>query len=193
MGGFSKYGGGGSRGGDRGGDRGGRSFGGGGFGGGSRGGERSFGARSEGPKTMFPAVCSTCGQNCEIPFKPTGIHPVFCRNCFKNQAPTAGASRPGQRTFSSPSARPAFSPRPFGSTPPNTGAITRDQFEALNAKLDKILTFVSAAKSAKYEEVEKDWIIGSKSKPALAEVEEMAPAKKSKAPAKKAAAKGKKK
>ncbi len=192
MGGFSKYGGGGSRGGDRGGDRGGRSFGGGGFGGGRPSGDRGFGARSEGPKQMFPAVCSDCGQNCEIPFKPTGIHPVYCNNCFRKHASTTGAPRPAQRSFGAAPAR-SFSPRPFGSTPPNTGAITRDQFEALNAKLDKILTFVSLAKSAKFEDTEKDWVIGSK--PKMVEVEEAdeKPFKKAKAPAKKVASKGKKK
>ena len=28
------------------------------------------------------AVCSQCGKECEIPFKPTGDRPVYCRDCF---------------------------------------------------------------------------------------------------------------
>ena len=54
---------GGSRGGDRGGDR-----------GGFRG--------SFGPKEMHKAICSECGNECEVPFKPTEGKPVYCKECF---------------------------------------------------------------------------------------------------------------
>jgi len=69
---------------------GGRSFGGGG-GGGGRGG---FGGRSgggggrgfsSGPRQMFPATCASCGQQTEVPFKPSGTRPVYCRDCFQAQ------------------------------------------------------------------------------------------------------------
>lgn len=30
----------------------------------------------------YKAVCSNCGQNCEVPFRPTGEKPVYCNNCF---------------------------------------------------------------------------------------------------------------
>jgi len=33
-------------------------------------------------KEMFKAVCSECGDNCEVPFKPTGSKPVLCSSCF---------------------------------------------------------------------------------------------------------------
>ena len=56
----------------RGGGRGGR---GGGFG---RGGGGGYG----GPRDMHKAVCSDCGQECEVPFKPTEGRPVYCRDCF---------------------------------------------------------------------------------------------------------------
>ncbi|MGC8553038.1 MAG: CxxC-x17-CxxC domain-containing protein [Phycisphaerae bacterium] len=64
------------------GGRGGRGFssrGGGGGGGGSRGGY------SSGPRQMFPATCATCGQPTEVPFKPSGNRPVYCRDCFQSQ------------------------------------------------------------------------------------------------------------
>jgi len=51
-------------------------------GGGGRGG---FGGRSGGfggPRDMTDAVCSDCGQACQVPFKPTEGRPVYCRNCF---------------------------------------------------------------------------------------------------------------
>lgn len=36
-------------------------------------------------KEMFRAVCSDCGDNCEVPFKPTGSKPVLCSSCFGKQ------------------------------------------------------------------------------------------------------------
>ena len=48
--------------------------------GGSRGG-RDFG----GPREMHKATCSECGNECEVPFKPTEGKPVFCRECYRNK------------------------------------------------------------------------------------------------------------
>lgn len=43
----------------------------------------------EGRSSMHSAVCSTCGKTCQVPFRPTGEKPVYCRDCF------AGRSAPG--------------------------------------------------------------------------------------------------
>ena len=37
---------------------------------------------SRGPREMFPATCSSCGQETEVPFKPTSGKPVYCSACF---------------------------------------------------------------------------------------------------------------
>ena len=34
------------------------------------------------PKKEYPAVCSRCNKKTVIPFKPDGIRPVFCDECF---------------------------------------------------------------------------------------------------------------
>ncbi|MBI2671029.1 DNA-directed RNA polymerase [Candidatus Woesearchaeota archaeon] len=34
-------------------------------------------------RTMHKAICSDCGQECEVPFKPTEGKPVYCRDCYK--------------------------------------------------------------------------------------------------------------
>lgn len=39
--------------------------------------------RSYGHREMFQAICSNCGNSCEVPFKPTGSKPIYCNNCFK--------------------------------------------------------------------------------------------------------------
>ena len=69
--------------------RGGSSFGGNFRGGKSFGGGGKFGG---GRTTMHQAVCSECGNDCEIPFRPTNGRPVFCSNCFKKQG--GGNDRP---------------------------------------------------------------------------------------------------
>ncbi len=35
------------------------------------------------PREMHKAVCSDCGKECEVPFKPTEGKPVYCRECFQ--------------------------------------------------------------------------------------------------------------
>jgi CxxC-x17-CxxC domain-containing protein len=40
---------------------------------------------SFGPREMHKAKCSECGQDCEVPFKPTEGKPIFCRECYKKK------------------------------------------------------------------------------------------------------------
>jgi CxxC-x17-CxxC domain-containing protein len=42
---------------------------------------KSFG---RGPE-LFDTVCEACGKDTQVPFKPTGGKPVYCRNCFKSE------------------------------------------------------------------------------------------------------------
>lgn len=51
---------------------------------GGGGGSRS-GGYSSGPRQMYPAVCSSCGRDTEVPFQPTAGKPVYCRECFQEQ------------------------------------------------------------------------------------------------------------
>ena len=39
------------------------------------------------PREFFKAVCSDCGKECEVPFKPTEGRPVYCRECFQKHKP----------------------------------------------------------------------------------------------------------
>ncbi len=31
---------------------------------------------------MTKVICSDCGKECEVPFKPTSSKPVYCSDCF---------------------------------------------------------------------------------------------------------------
>ncbi|MHA2394680.1 MAG: CxxC-x17-CxxC domain-containing protein [Promethearchaeota archaeon] len=42
-----------------------------------------MGYRSYRPRTMHNAKCSDCGEDCEVPFKPTPGRPVYCRECYQ--------------------------------------------------------------------------------------------------------------
>jgi len=39
-----------------------------------------------GTREMHQVVCAGCGTNTEVPFKPTGVKPVYCRDCFNARA-----------------------------------------------------------------------------------------------------------
>ena len=32
---------------------------------------------------MYPAICSNCGKETEVPFQPRSDKPVYCRECFQ--------------------------------------------------------------------------------------------------------------
>jgi CxxC-x17-CxxC domain-containing protein len=43
-------------------------------------------------RPMYKAVCADCRKDCEVPFKPTGERPVYCKECFaKRKASSLGA------------------------------------------------------------------------------------------------------
>ena len=34
-------------------------------------------------REMHKVTCSECGQETEVPFKPDGERPIYCRDCFQ--------------------------------------------------------------------------------------------------------------
>ncbi|HET7093523.1 MAG TPA: CxxC-x17-CxxC domain-containing protein [Thermomicrobiales bacterium] len=60
---------------------------GGSYAGGGYGGGGSRGGYSSGPRQMYPAVCSACGKETEVPFQPSSDKPVYCRECFAERRP----------------------------------------------------------------------------------------------------------
>ncbi|HSX10018.1 MAG TPA: CxxC-x17-CxxC domain-containing protein [Candidatus Saccharimonadales bacterium] len=103
----------------------------------SGGGNRNFGNprfrndRND-RQEMFSATCANCGKQCEVPFRPTGSKPVLCRDCFKNNR--SDFARPERRSFDRPQSSREDSP-----SRPDYQA----QFDALNAKMDKILSLLT--------------------------------------------------
>jgi CxxC-x17-CxxC domain-containing protein len=108
-------------------------------------------------KRMFEATCDKCGKRFELPFRPTGEKPVYCKDCFDR----------GGNTGSKNSVN--GNPSQY-----------KEQFDMLNAKLDRIIKVLIPAAPAKEEKKEAP-------KAAAVEKKEKQPAKK--APAKKMAKK----
>ena len=66
---------------------------GGGGGGGGRGAGGGGGGYPRSDRQMYPATCSQCGRETEVPFPPTAGRAVLCRECFaasKGGAPAGG-------------------------------------------------------------------------------------------------------
>jgi CxxC-x17-CxxC domain-containing protein len=40
---------------------------------------------SRGPREMFSATCSSCGQEAQVPFRPSADKPVYCSSCFQQR------------------------------------------------------------------------------------------------------------
>lgn len=51
------------------------------------------GGYSSAPRQLYPATCSECGQQTEVPFNPTPGKPVFCRDCFQAKKTTTSYDR----------------------------------------------------------------------------------------------------
>jgi CxxC-x17-CxxC domain-containing protein len=56
-----------------------------GNGGGYSSGGYSSGGYDRGPREMFSATCASCGREAQVPFRPNGTKPVYCRDCFATQ------------------------------------------------------------------------------------------------------------
>ena len=85
-------------------------------------------------------TCSKCGKQCLVPFKPTGSKPVYCSSCFSEQSGT--------------SPRGNFESRDRPASTNNQSSISPEQFNQLNAKLDKILEILETLEIIEDEEAE---------------------------------------
>ncbi len=111
------------------------------FGGGSRPSGRDQGERTE----TFKATCSKCRAACDVPFRPNGKKPVYCKDCFVRDD-----ARPTSNSFEKRSYGPER-PSPRHAAPvedPRIGAMQKE-LAAVHAKLDTlILTLEGAAYSS---------------------------------------------
>lgn len=118
---------------------------------GERGGKPSFQNKERGGREMplHKATCSECHKSCEVPFRPTGDKPVFCRDCFAQKrgedtgirnersnrpSPTHHEKTMGRTDFSRSENKPAYFPAPT-----QTNNEMKNQLADISSKLDKLI------------------------------------------------------
>jgi len=50
-------------------------------------------------RQLYDVKCATCGKQTQVPFKPSGNRPVYCRDCYmqKREGGVGGGMRRGPR------------------------------------------------------------------------------------------------
>ncbi len=91
----------------------------------SSSGKRDYGRSKFQDKKMFDAICDKCGKRFHLPFNPTGDKPVYCNQCFGTVG--GSSSKNGEKTANQ----------------------HKEQFDMLNAKLDRIIEHLTPAILAK--------------------------------------------
>ena len=47
--------------------------------------QEGSGGFGRGPREMHKATCADCKKECEVPFKPSGDRPIYCKECFSKR------------------------------------------------------------------------------------------------------------
>lgn len=50
-------------------------------------------------RQMYPAVCSACGKQTQVPFEPRLDKPVYCSDCYTPRQRTGGGSSSYNRSY----------------------------------------------------------------------------------------------
>ena len=53
---------------------------------------RDFEGHRRGPE-MTRVTCSSCGNKCEVPFKPTSDKPIYCDSCFAKKGKSSSSNK----------------------------------------------------------------------------------------------------
>ena len=96
-------------------------------------GGRNFQKSNFGDRPMFDTTCDNCGNSCKVPFQPRGDKPIYCSNCFENKGNN-------------------------GNTQPQQKEQYKEQFEALNSKLERILKILEPIN----EEIKSEKVVKTK-------------------------------
>lgn len=96
------------------------------------------------PLEMHQATCVRCKKFCEVPFKPNGKKPVYCRDCFGMQESEPAGAR-------SLHAKPSYPERITVRTSvvPPAPDFFKQEIRALNSKIDTLTRMVEALAAAR--------------------------------------------
>lgn len=89
----------------------------------------------------YPAICSDCGKACDVPFRPDGVKPVLCRDCYSKKAPATNMS--GNRDRFTSNEQRGHTPAPAVAVG-EINLITK-QLTALEEKVNQILELIKVS------------------------------------------------
>lgn len=104
----------------------------------ARAGVRSAKKGESRPLEMHQATCVACRKFCEVPFKPNGKKPVYCRDCFglqESESARAHSARAKPYTLERTTVRTSVVP-----AMPDV----REEVRLLSAKIDTLTRMVEA-------------------------------------------------
>jgi len=89
---------------------------------------------------LYPAVCASCNKACEVPFRPNGQRPVYCKDCFGANREGAPMGQSPKREFRAPA---AVSVAPAPKVEDSRINDLRRQMDGINSKLDRLIESVA--------------------------------------------------
>ena len=97
---------------------------------------------------MHRAICSDCGDACEVPFRPTGSKPIYCSNCFKKEGGSDyPPTRYGERAKRFDSAQRSDE-RPSFRKPEADNSQIEARLKSIEAKLDSLIEALTVEEEA---------------------------------------------
>ncbi len=95
-------------------------------------------------RPTFRATCADCRKDCEVPFKPTGDRPVYCKECFARRK---ASGQPKNNVNPKPSVQPV--------APVTAMAVAQDALPVTKEKKPSSLTKKTKKKSAPAKKAKK--------------------------------------
>lgn len=92
------------------------------------------------PLEMHQATCVACRKFCEVPFKPNGKKPVYCRDCFGMQEGESTRPHSASSHVERTAVRTSVVPSTFGLS---------QEIKVLSAKIDTLTRLVEALTPAR--------------------------------------------
>jgi len=96
----------------------------------------SYGGRGSFEREMHKATCADCGKETEVPFKPDGSKPVYCRECFTKRKGAFGG-REGSN-------RGSYGGRERRARPERANSMIMDLIEEIRADVKAIKAKIGA-------------------------------------------------
>jgi CxxC-x17-CxxC domain-containing protein len=95
---------------------------------------------------MHEVICSDCGKNCKVPFKPTNQKPVYCSKCFENHGEKNRNVERFSRGDNKFQGRRESNVRDENVNTSKNENQYKDQIDKLIAKMDVIINILSSKK-----------------------------------------------